>query len=68
MCERETVPQQKINTKDKHYTVLGLTTLAGKLVMCIFIFTGETPRTIVETGLNLEAETEVHLDNDDQMF
>ena len=65
MCERGTVPQRKINTKDRHYTVLGLTTLAGKPVMCVVIFAGETPCTLVETGLDLEAETEGHPDNAD---
>ena len=59
--ERGTVPQRKINTKDKHYTVLGITTLAGKPVMCIVIFAGGPPYTIVETGLDLEAEIEGHL-------
>ena len=57
MCELGKVPQRKINTKDKHYTVLGLTTISGKPVMCIIIFSGEQPSTIVETGLDLEAET-----------
>ena len=34
-------PQQKISTKDKHYTVLGLTNLEGKAVMCVVIFLGQ---------------------------
>ena len=65
MCERGTVPQRKINTKDRHYTVLGLTTLAGKPVMCVVIFAGETPCTLVETGLDLDAATEGHPDDAD---
>ena len=68
MCERGTVSQQKINIKDKHYTVLVLTTLAGNPVMCIVIFAGETPCTLVETGLDLKAETEGNPDNADLFF
>ena len=57
LCERGKVPKRKINTKDKHYTLLGLTSIAGKPVMCIVIFAGETPNTLTETGLDLDAET-----------
>ena len=63
ICERGKIPQRKINTKEKHYTVLGLTAISGNLVMCITIFSGEQPSTIVETRLNLEAETVGHPDN-----
>ena len=33
LCETGKSPQRKVNTKNKHYTVLGLTTLSGKPVM-----------------------------------
>lgn len=40
LCEKSKTPQQKISTKDKHYTVLGLTNLEGKAEMCVVIFAG----------------------------
>ena len=57
LYERGKIPRRKVKTKDKHYTVLGLTSISGKTVMCIVISAGETPRTITETGLELDAET-----------
>ena len=57
LCEAGNTPQQKINTKDKHYTVLGLTALTGEPVMCIVIFAGNKEHAIVETGLDLSAPT-----------
>ena len=57
MCKWDSTPRRKINTKDKHYTILRLTTLSGKAIMCIVIFAGETPNTIIDTGLDLRVET-----------
>ena len=65
MCKRGTTPQQKISTKDKHCTFLGLIIISGKPVMCIVIFAGEQPSKIMEIRLNLPAETEGHPDNND---
>ena len=56
LCETGTSPQRKINTKDKHYTVLGLTTLSGKAVMCCVIFAGVNENPLCETGFDWEAE------------
>ena len=55
--ERGRIPRRKINTKDKHYTLLGLTLISGKPLMCITIFARESPSTITETELDLNAET-----------
>ena len=60
-----TTPQQNISTKDKHYTVLGLTALSGEPVMCIVIFTGIRKNALWVTGLDLEAEVEGSASNDD---
>ena len=56
LCERGKTPKRKINTKYKHYTLLGLISISGKPVMCIVIFTGESPITLTESGLDLDAE------------
>lgn len=65
MCERRKILQRKINTKDKHYTVLGLTAISRKPVMCIIIFSGEQLSKLVETGLDLEVETVGHSGDED---
>ena len=57
LCERGTVPQRKVSNKDKHFTLMGLTALTGKPVMCILVLTGKTPKTDVETGIDMFAES-----------
>ena len=41
VCEKGMEPQKTINTKDAHWTLLGLTSLNGDPVMCIIIFSGD---------------------------
>ena len=49
-------PKIKINTKDKRWTLLGLTSLNGGAVMCIVIFAGKREHAIYETGMDVFAE------------
>ena len=56
MCENVKSPQRKINTKDKHYTVLVLPTLSGLLVMCCITFAGITKNPLYELGLDLTVD------------
>lgn len=53
LCESGKTPQQQIKSKDEHYTLLGLTILTGKPVMCVLIFVGTKEHAIVETDLDL---------------
>ena len=55
LCENGKTPQEKISTKDKHYTVLGVTNLDGEAVMCVVILAGVDRIPLVETGLDLFA-------------
>ena len=57
LCERGKTPQLKISTRDKHYTMMGLTSINGKPVMCVVIFAGKCPNVLCETGLDLHAPT-----------
>ena len=58
MCERGRVPKRKISTKDKHNMLLGLTALSKKSVMCVLIFTKESP----------DMPTKIEIDLDDGTF
>ena len=58
VCEKGMEPQKTVNTKDKHFTLLGLTALNGDPVMCICIFAGIRETAIVETGMDIFAEQE----------
>jgi len=50
------VGQRKISTKDKHYTLLGLTLLTGRPLMCVVIMAGDKPKPEVETGIDIFAD------------
>ena len=56
MCEQGKTPQIKINTKEKHYTVLAPKSLDGKPVMCCVIFIGKRINAMCETSLDLNVE------------
>ena len=56
MCGVSMTPQQKASTKDKHFTLLGLTALNGDPVMCVVIFAGKRETKLYETGMDIFAE------------
>ena len=47
LCEKGSIPQQKMSTRDKHFTLMGLKTLGGELVMCDLIIIGKKPNVLV---------------------
>ena len=65
LCKRGKTPQQKISTKDKHYTFLGVTNLEGKAIMCVVIFAGINRIPLTETGLYLSAVVFREVGNED---
>ena len=67
LCELGTIPQRKISTKNKHYTVLGLTLLNGQPLMCVVIMAGERPKAQVESGIDFFADA-IGSVNDDDYF
>jgi len=67
LTESDTIPQRKISTKNKHYTVLGITLLNGKTLMYVVFMVGERPKAEVETGIDMFA-TVIGSVNDDNYF
>ena len=65
ICAKGMEPQKKINTKDKHFTLLGLTALNGDPVMCIIIFAGKQEHAVVETGMDVFADQEGEVSDED---
>ena len=55
ICEVGSVPQLKVSTKDRHFTLLGFTNLKGEPVMCLLILAGVEQKFEVETGIDLTA-------------
>lgn len=58
ICAKGMVSQQKTNSRDKHYTLLGLTTLSGDAVMYVIIFSRKKENRLWETGIDVFAKTE----------
>lgn len=56
MC-KGTVPYEQISTKDKHFTVMGLTLLTGQPLMCVVILTGTHMKSEIEMGVDMFSET-----------
>ena len=58
VCAKVMVPQQKSNSRDKHYTLLGRTALSGDAVIYVVIFSGERESRLWETGIDVFTKTE----------
>jgi len=56
ICETGYVPQLKASKRDKHFTLLGLTTFAGTPLMCVVIIQGKNRIPQVETGIDTSVE------------
>ena len=65
LVTKGTEPQQRISTKDKHFTVLGLTALNGEPALCVIIFSGKQPNMDVESGIDIMAEVNGKYDDAD---
>ena len=51
MCKRHN-STKKVSAKDKHFTLMGLTSLDGKPVMCVLIITGKRANAMTELGID----------------
>jgi hypothetical protein len=47
------VPQQKASSKNRKFTLIGLTALTGESVMCIIIIEGKKPKGSIEAGIDI---------------
>ena len=53
VCEIGSIPQQKMSEKDKKFTVLGLTCLDGKPLMCVIIIKGKKENKLNKVGIDI---------------
>jgi len=52
MCEKHCTPQEQVQHKEKHFTLLGFTALSGEPVLCLIIIAGVREKLSVETGID----------------
>ena len=65
MCEKHCTPQEQVQHKEKHFTLLGFTALTGEPVLCLIIIAGVREELSVETGIDPTAKIVGNLTNDD---
>ena len=52
LCERGKIPQQKLSTRDKHFTLMPLKLLTDEPLICILIIAGTKPSAATEMGIH----------------
>ena len=52
VVERGTVPQNKVQHRDSHFTLLGFTALSGDPVLCVIVMAGKKENFGIETAIN----------------
>ena len=67
VCPKGIVPKQKANTKDTHFTLLGVTLLNGDPVLYVVIFARKRENRLWETCINSFAEMEGNV-SDEHFF
>ena len=67
LCQKGCAPYHKVSKKDRHFTVMGITSLTCNLLCCIVIVKGEQRNLFVESGIDVTA-TPVSDVSDDQFF
>ena len=65
LCEKDSVPQQKISTRDKHFTLLPFVLLNSNPIMTIMIISDKKLDALVEMGINNSAEIYEHEEDED---
>ena len=55
LCTKGMIPQQKLSTRDKRFTLIVLILLSGDTVMCVLIIAGKKQNALVEMGINNDA-------------
>jgi hypothetical protein len=60
VCGRGTTPKQKVSTRDKHFTVLGVTAATGEPVLCVVIFASDKEGVSANwaTGMDITVDPE----------
>ena len=65
VCERGSVPQNKVQHRDSHFTLLGFTALNGEPVLCVIVMAGKKEKFGIETGIDPCAEVIGNVDDED---
>ena len=69
LCERNHINQSKTSNKDKRFTLMGLTTLTGKHLMCYLIFKDAKcyhqmeHRIVFTVTVNSNSENQINVNN-----
>ena len=59
LTEKGRVPQKKISTRNRKFTMIGLTALTGVPIMCIIIIDGNRPDGSIKAGIDINIQPKV---------
>ena len=53
LVEKGTIAQRKVSTRNRKFTLIGLTSFTGDPVMCVIIIEGKLPNGAIEVGVDI---------------
>ena len=56
LAEKGTIAQRKSSTRNRKFTLIGLTSFTGDPVMCVIIIEGKLPNGAIEAGVDIRIE------------
>ena len=68
LTARKSVGQRKCSTRNRKFTLIGLTAFTGEPVMCVIIVEGKLPNGAIEAGIDITVEPSGCIDDPDFIF
>jgi len=56
LAEKGTIAQRKASTRNRKFTLIGLTSFTGKPIMCVIIIEGKLPNGSIEAGVDIRIQ------------
>ena len=68
LTAKKSVGQKRCSTRNRKFTLIGLTTFSGEPVMCVIIIEGKLPNGSIEAGIDNTVTPKGSIDDDDFIF
>ena len=68
LTAKKSVGQRKCSTRNRKFTLIGLTAFSGEPVMCVIIVEGKLPNGAIEAGIDITVTPKGSIDDPDFIF
>ena len=68
LTAKKSVGQKRCSTRNRKFTLIGLTAFSGEPVMCVIIIEGKLPNGSIEAGIDITVTPKGSIDDDDFIF